>query len=161
MRGWKKAYSDLLNFNADLGEDFHGLFSPQIFGYSVREAFLFFSSFTLATYAVLANKIEHKAQNKFAEFQLNHIFDRFCAKDNISFNELVTTLEQRQNAIINIIAKVTAKVSNPEEGLLELTDTVYRNVFNDDEEQLELVHPLLFKTIGDHLGKALNTFRGQ
>ena len=155
---WKRVYVILLDFQNDLAEDFKKIFSPKVFNYNVREALLFFSAFTQAIYAVSAKNINIEAQNRLASLNLNNIFEYHCPDNNPSFNKLLLMLEERQNEVIEIIAKSVSGKSEAEEALQEITGAVYKNIFDNDEEQYEIVHPLLFNMIGEHISKALNSF---
>lgn len=155
---WKKDYVALLDFYNDLGEEFKECFSPKVFSQSVREVFLFFSGLTLATYAILAKNINREAQNKFVSFNLDRIYQRFCPHGNPTMYEISEMLEERQNELIEIVAKVVSGEETAEEALEEMTNTVYKNVFGNDEDQYEIVYPLLFSILGKYMGKALNAF---
>ena len=157
---WKRTYIDMLNLHNDLGEEFKEVFSPQVFDYSVREAFLYFSGFTLAIYAILAKKIDRKAQSKFASLQLDQIYNHFGSKEGLSISDLSNLLESRQNEVIDIIAKAVSKEVTSEEALIELTDAIYNNVFSKDSEQYNIVQPLLLQINGSYLSRALKIFRG-
>jgi len=155
---WKKDYVALLDFHSDLGEEFKELFSPKVFRQNVREVFLFSSGLTLATYAILAKNINREAQNKFAAFILDGIYQRFCPHGKPTMYELSEILEERQNELIEIVAKVVSGEEAAEESLEEMTNTVYKNVFGNDEGQYEIVYSLLFSILGKYMDKALNAF---
>jgi len=107
----KKTYLALLDFHNDLAEEFKNIFSPNVFIYSKREAFLFFSSLTLALYAVLNKKIEREAQTKFAQFQLDLIFQHFSEDGKQTLYEISGKLEERQNELIEIVASAHPEMS--------------------------------------------------
>jgi len=155
---WKKVYLALMNYHNDLGEEFKEIFSPKVFSYSVREAFLFFSGLTLATYAILAKNINREAQNKFATFQLDGIYQHYCPQGKPTMYEISEMLEERQNELIEIVAKSVSGEKNAKEALEEMTNTVFKNIFDKDEDQYAIVYPLLFSTLGEYMDKALNAF---
>jgi hypothetical protein len=155
---WKKVYLDLLNYHNDLSEEFKEIFPPKIFSYNKREAFLFFSGLTLAMYAILAKNINRDAQNKFALFQLDGIFQHFCSHGKPTMHEISEMLEERQNELIEIISKSISGENNAKEALERMTEVVFKNVFDNDKDQYEIVYPLLFSTLGKYMDKALNAF---
>lgn len=155
---WKKVYFALLNYHNDLSEEFKKIFPPKVFSYSVREAFLFFSGLTLAIYATLAKNINREAQNKFAIFQLDGIFQHFSPNGKPSMIEISKILEERQNELIEIIAKSVSGENNAKEALERMTEVVFKNVFDNDKDQYEIVYPLLFSTLGKYMDKALTAF---
>ena len=155
---WKKVYLALLSYNIDLSEEFKEIFPPKVFSYSVREAFLLFSGLTLALYAILAKNINREAQNKFATFQLDGIYQHYCPHGKPTMYEISEMLEERQNELIEIVAKTVSGKKNAKEALEEMTNTVFKNVFDNDEDQYEIVYPLLFSTLDKYMDKALNAF---
>ncbi|MCF8144959.1 MAG: hypothetical protein K9N21_13670 [Deltaproteobacteria bacterium] len=156
---WKEPYLALLSFHNDLGVEFKEIFSPNVFIYNKREAFLFFSSLTLALYAVLTNKIEQEAQTKFAQLQLDGIFQHFSQAGKPTLYEIAGSLEERQNELFQIVAKGITGEMDAKTTLEAITNSVFSNVFNADGDQYEIVYPLLFSTLGKYLDKALSEFR--
>jgi hypothetical protein len=156
---WKKTYLALLNFHNDLGEEFKNIFPPDVFIYSKREAFLFFSSLTLALYALLTKKVERDAQAKFARLQLEGIFQNFSQDGKPTLYEIAETLEERQNELIEIFSRGVSEEMDSENSLESMTNTIFNNVFAAGEDQYEIAYPLLLSTLGKYIDKALNTLK--
>ena len=147
-----------MNYHNDLGEEFKEIFPPKVFSYSIIEAFLFCSSLTLAIYAILARNINQEAQNKFAIFQIDSVSQHHCPHGKPTTYEISEMLEERQNELIEMVAKSVSGENNAKEALEEMTNAVFKNVFDNDEDQYEIVYPLLFSTLGKYMDKALNAF---